>query len=581
MRTKLYFLLWICFSVLFVSCGDNDGEPDVIAITGIELNRSELSLKEGKSETLIATITPDNATNKKVTWKSSDTSVATVDVNGKVTALKSGRVTITVITEDGAKYDVCIVTCGDGVVEPEVPVTGVELNEKELSLVEGESETLEAIITPEDATNKKVTWSSNNESIAMVGADGKVTALRAGEATIIAVTEDAAKSVSCKVTVESGMPLNGSRTVLVYLAADNSLSSLASQDLAEMKVGMAEVEDSNVHVLVYIDVRGKSSPRLLELKNENGKVVETVVKTYEKRNSVGVAETQEVFADVFSNSKYKADSYGLVYWSHGDGWLPYPLRADTRWVGQDTEGDTTDNRMNISEFAEILKTAPRFDFILFDACFMQSVEVAYELRDYTDYCIGSPTEIPGPGASYDEVIPAMFSAEDAAVNIARAYYEPYAAKYDSGNGITNNNWTGGVSVCALKTDQLGDLAKITKQILPEAADKAQLRSSVFDYDKRGGSGGYQDGHVGYYDLLGMMRLIADDSAYATWKRAFDATVAYWNTTPMNYSSYVAMFSMENTNGVSCYIPTSSNNLADKAYRSTEWYTVAGFSELNW
>ena len=79
----------------------------------------------------------------------------------------------------------------------------------------------------------------------------------------------------------------------------------------------------------------------------------------------------------------------------------------------------------------------------------------------------------------------------------------------------------------------------------------------------------------------MMRLIADDSAYATWKRAFDATVAYWNTTPMNYSSYVAMFSMENTNGVSCYIPTSSNNLADKAYRSTEWYTVAGFSELNW
>lgn len=54
---------------------------------------------------------------------------------------------------------------------------------------------------------------------------------------------------------------------------------------------------------------------------------------------------------------------------------------------------------------------------------MQAVEVAYELRDYTDYCIGSPTEIPGPGASYDAVVPAMFSAENAAVNIAKAYYE--------------------------------------------------------------------------------------------------------------------------------------------------------------
>ena len=64
--------------------------------------------------------------------------------------------------------------------------------------------------------------------------------------------------------------------------------------------------------------------------------------------------------------------------------------------------------------------------------FMQSVEVAYELRDYTDYCIGSPTEIPGPGASYDELVPAMFFSEDAAVDIAKAYYEPYAAKYDEG-----------------------------------------------------------------------------------------------------------------------------------------------------
>ena len=136
------------------------------------------------------------------------------------------------------------------------------------------------------------------------------------------------------------------------------------------------------------------SPRLLELKNEGGTVVEKEVKTYPSRNSVGVDETQEVFADVFLNSQYQADSYGLVYWSHGDGWLPYPLGTGTRWVGQDKGNG--DNRMNISEFVEILRTAPRFDFILFDACLMLSVEVAYELRDYTDYCIGSPTEIPGP-----------------------------------------------------------------------------------------------------------------------------------------------------------------------------------------
>lgn len=296
---------------------------------------------------------------------------------------------------------------------------------------------------------------------------------------------------------ESDTSFKGTRTILAYIAADNTLASFASLDLAEMKAGMAKVQDSNVHFLVYID-DGKS-PRLLELKNEKGSVVETVVETYESRNSVGVSETQEVFVKVFSNSKYQADSYGLVYWSHGDGWLPYPLRAGTRWVGQDKGNG--DNRMNISEFVEILKSAPHFDFILFDACFMQAVEVAYELRDYTDYCIGSPTEIPGPGASYDAVVPAMFSAEDAAVNVAKAYYEPYAAKYNEGKGLSNSNWTAGASVCALRTDKLVDLARVTKQVLSGVVDNAHLRSLIFNYDKRSSL----DGAVGYYDMANMMK----------------------------------------------------------------------------
>ena len=366
---------------------------------------------------------------------------------------------------------------------------------------------MSATITPDDATNQNVIWKSSDPDIATVDTNGKIRALKPGTATITVITEDGGKTATCTVTVEPGDPLKSSRTV-------------------------------------------------------------------------GVSETQEVFAAVFSNTQYQADSYGLVYWSHGDGWLPYPLGANTRWVGQDIGNG--DKRMNISEFVEILETAPHFDFILFDACFMQSVEVAYELRDYTDYCIGSPTEIPGPGASYDELVPAMFFSEDAAVDIAKAYYEPYAAKYDEGNGISNTNWTGGASVCALRTEPLVDLAVFTKQILPGTVDNASLRKSVFDYDKRRGSDGYQDGHVGYYDLVGMMRMITDDNAYEAWKQIFNSAVAYWVTTPMNFSGFSqSMFSMEGTNGVSCYIPSTSNTATDKAYRSTEWYTSAGFEKLGW
>lgn len=569
MKTKLYFFLWICLSALLIACVDDDIEPDVVPVTGVSLNKTALVLEIGGSESLIAIVTPDNATNKKVTWKSSDTSVATVNANGKVTALAIGTVVVVVITEDGAEVATCTVTCGDGAVEPEIPVTDVALNKSTLSLTEGQSESLQVVITPDDATNKNVAWVSNDESVAMVDVNGKVTALKAGSTTIVAVTEDGAMTASCKVTVEPAALLKGTRTILAYIAADNSLAPFASLDLAEMKVGMAKVQDSNVHFLVYID--DGRSPRLLELKNEKGAVVET----YGSRNSVGVSETQEVFAKVFSNSKYQADSYGLVYWSHGDGWLPYPLRAGTRWVGQD-EGNG-DNRMNISEFVEILKSAPHFDFILFDACFMQAVEVAYELRDYTDYCIGSPTEIPGPGASYDVVVPAMFSAEDAAVNVAKAYYEPYAAKYNEGKGLSNSNWTAGASVCALRTDKLVDLARVTKQVLSGVVDNAHLRSLIFNYDKRSSL----DGAVGYYDMANMMKKITDDSAYVIWRQAFDVAVTYWATTSMNYSAFADMFSMEGTNGVSCYIPSVSNTVTDKAYRSTEWYTSAGFAALGW
>lgn len=192
-------------------------------------------------------------------------------------------------------------------------------------------------------------------------------------------------------------PVDGKRTVLVYMAADNSINPLASftdGDLEELKAGMASIDNtSDMHLLVYIDT---GFPRLIEIENKGGTVVETIVKEYEDRNSCGVAETQEVFNDVFGNSLYKAESYGLIYWSHGEGWIPTPLPS-TRWIGNDKTGGG--HYMNIEDLKLVLQNAPHFDFIMFDACFMQSVEVAYELRDCCDYYIGFPAENPGPATA--------------------------------------------------------------------------------------------------------------------------------------------------------------------------------------
>lgn len=583
MKMTFRILLWICLSGLFVACNDDNPVIEIVNVTSVALNKNTLSLENGQSETLVAAITPADATNKKLIWISSDPSVATVDDNGKITALKSGSTTILVVTEDGAKTATCVVTCGDETPpDPEVVlVESISLNASRLLLRRGGSEILTATITPENATNKNVRWTSSDETIAKVDADGEVTALKLGSAAIIATTEDGAKVATCTVTVSD---IAAQRTVLVYIVADkNGLDenynnqNFATQDVEEMIEGMKSVDASLYNLLVYLD--NNDNPVLFRINSDKkGNVNKEIIKEYGEQVSTDTSVMKEVLARAFND--YPADSYGLVYWSHCDGWIPYPLETPkTRWVGQD-KGDGSDNRMNISGLMTVLDSAPYFDFIMFDACFMMSVEVAYELRKHTDYYIGSPTENPGPGAPYDRIVPLMFRP-DAAIAMTAEYFKAYNELYNGGVGMTNANWTGGTSIAALKTEGLENLAAVTKQVLQNTTDISELRSSVFDYDKRNS----YNGHVGYYDMVDMMKHLTDNSGYSAWKQAFDNVIGYWNTTPKNYSQFASMFSMEGTNGVTHYIPSTANTqnaeVANAAYRTTSWYKDTGLSRLDW
>ena len=166
----------------------------IVPVEKVFLNKSELTLAVGQTEQLIATIEPENATNKNVSWSSSNEEVATVDEDGTVRAVGAGTATITVTTEDGNKTATCKVTVI-------VPVERVSLNKSELTLVVGQTEQLIATIEPWNATNKNVSWSSSNEEVATVDEDGTVTAVGAGTATITVTTEDGNKTATCTVTV--------------------------------------------------------------------------------------------------------------------------------------------------------------------------------------------------------------------------------------------------------------------------------------------------------------------------------------------------------------------------------------------
>jgi len=176
----------------------------VVPVTGVTLNKTTLGLVAGgDTATLVATVAPDNATDKTVTWESSDPNVATVE-NGVVTPIAAGEATITVTTVDGNKTATCTVT-----VTP-APVDATDIAIKsETTLAIGRAETLTATLTPSNATSK-VAWLSSNTEVATVDDTGKVTAVAVGETTITAFVDanengemDAEETIraTCAVTV--------------------------------------------------------------------------------------------------------------------------------------------------------------------------------------------------------------------------------------------------------------------------------------------------------------------------------------------------------------------------------------------
>ena len=260
LRQAALLVAAVLLTTSFWSCSKDEEPvpeptPPVVSVTGVTLNKTSTSSQVGGTETLTATVSPKDAANKKVTWKSSNAAIASVDANGKVTGVKAGEATITVTTEDGGKTATCKVTVSD----KEIKVTGVKLNKSETNLLVSGNETLTATVLPEDATNQNVTWKSDKPEIATVDANGKVTAVKVGEATITVTTEDGGKTATCKVTVSetsvavTGVTLNKTETSIFVGGSETLTATVAPADATNQKVTWK----SSDAAVASVDANGK------------------------------------------------------------------------------------------------------------------------------------------------------------------------------------------------------------------------------------------------------------------------------------------------------------------------------------
>lgn len=287
---------------------DGEGTPDepkpdepkeVKKVTGIKLSQNKAQLNKWNRLNLKYTITPADADNKEVVWTSSDSSVARVDNYGSVLALKDGVATITVKTKDGDFTDSCEVTVGNGGVPQTVKVTYVDITNNSLFLNAGETTQLNVVVKPENATNKKIEYSTTNANVATVDANGLVKAVGEGRAYIYAKSADGPsdsvyvyvrKSVTPQppkevkvtnvsvdrryLTLEEGenytltatvSPADATNKTVNYSSSDSRVATVdANGNITAVKAGSAYIYAKSVdgpYAYSYVTVKAKAAPQ--------------------------------------------------------------------------------------------------------------------------------------------------------------------------------------------------------------------------------------------------------------------------------------------------------------------------------
>jgi hypothetical protein len=181
------------------------------------------------------------------------------------------------------------------------------------------------------------------------------------------------------------------------MAADNNLYRQAQRDIEEILT--IEIS-SKYNLLAYIDTPN-NNPYLLKI--TKGKI--DTLKQYNMQNSASKQVLKSIIDETFS--LFPAESYGLILWSHGTGWLPEGVYDHAKETNVRSFGKDNSKEMEITDLAEAIPE--NLDFIIFDACLMSGIEVLYQLRNKTEIIIASPTEILVAGFPYKNIIPVLLT----------------------------------------------------------------------------------------------------------------------------------------------------------------------------
>jgi hypothetical protein len=382
-----------------------------------------------------------------------------------------------------------------------------------------------------------------------------------------------------------GKKENAPITVMGYFVADASgIEDDIFRNIAAMYDGLALMKKPAT-LLVYWDGSGDygqwEDPVILRYTtdgkgNVNGQkqlpedataneVVDLaeVVKQYPSQLSVDKSVMTQVLKDMIAVSP--TERVGLVAASHGSAWTNSIFMS--RSFGQDGKG--TDNTMLVSDMADAMKaTGKKFDFLLFDACFMGTAEVCYDLRDVADYQIVSVMEVPAYGFPYESSLDYLYEGTvDGYKKICEAYIDFYQERYENGDYA----WG---TIALVDSKEMEGLADATRAEIVEHKDVLGNdfdESDIQEYGKQGGRGIA-------YDLGQLMAVLNNGTMPSVFADQLNKTVLYKSCLEIaNPSSHKV--DAANYCGLGVYIPIRYNDNWNDFFKTISWYTVAGWNEV--
>ena len=364
---------------------------------------------------------------------------------------------------------------------------------------------------------------------------------------------------SCKkAETEEIVVVKRPKTVLLYMVANNNLSYDAENSISRLQNGYIPAEEGNL--LVYKHCAGMDPVLLHIKKGEDGTVVADTAYRFPPR----VSATKSALTQALNVTQalFPADSYGLILWSHGTGWIP-PLASFSSAAQEQISGSGPESTFGLDgkvelEIRDLAQAIPyKLSFMLMDACFMGGIETAYEVKDSVDYYIGSPAEILTESFPYHKIMQHIFKSTPDYAAVCKEYYDYYNAKSGSERSAT---------VALMDCSKLAEVAEVAKRVFDQYGERiASLDLSLLQPYFRGSSSKY------FYDLKDLVDAIADASLSAEFAAALERAVPYKAATPYFIELPIRRFC-----GVSTYVPgnPADTKLADY-YKQYKWNQATG------